>query len=395
MTAQFDAVIAGHLCLDIIPDLSAVSPDRFPTLFQPGQLREIGPATCSTGGAVSNTGLALHILGVPVRLMGKIGDDAFGQVVRRIIDAYDPRLRDGMAVDPQASTSYTLVISPPGIDRLFLHCPGANDTFTAADIRYDLLERARLFHFGYPPLMRQMYRRNGDQLVAVFRQAKATGITTSLDMSLPDPSSPSGQADWPAILRRVLPFVDIFLPSIEEILFMLRPNDYRRMVAQAGSGGILPLVTPGLLTSLGRELLELGVKIAGLKLGDRGFYLCTAGQDALASLGRAGPADLAAWAGRELWAACFQVRVAGATGAGDATIAGFLTAFLRGLPPEEAVTAATAVGACSVEAPDALSGLRPWEDTLDRVRRGWPRRPLTVNAPGWWFNPAYRIWQKT
>jgi len=65
--------------------------------------------------------------------------------------------------------------------------------------------------------------------------------------------------------------------------------------------------------------------------------------------------------------------VIGTTGAGDATIAGFLAALLRDLPPDEAMNAALAVGACNVEAADALSGIRSWCETLQRINAGWAR----------------------
>ena len=78
---------------------------------------------------------------------------------------------------------------------------------------------------------------------------------------------------------------------------------------------------------------------------------------------RARPTDIAAWADRELWAPCFQADVVGTAGSGDATIAGFLSALLRDMPPEDAVNAAVAVGACNVEAADTLSGVRPWNET--------------------------------
>jgi hypothetical protein len=100
-----------------------------------------------------------------------------------------------------------------------------------------------------------------------------------------------------------------------------------------------------------------------------------------------------AWAGRQLWSACFQVDEVGTAGAGDATIAGFLAALLGGLLPEDAVTAAVAVGACNVEAADALSGIRPWDATLGRVAAGWPRHPLTLDEPGWWFDEEHGLWQ--
>ncbi|MGC8782667.1 MAG: PfkB family carbohydrate kinase, partial [Anaerolineae bacterium] len=90
----------------------------------------------------------------------------------------------------------------------------------------------------------------------------------------------------------------------------------------------------------------------------------------------------------------FRVEVAGTTGAGDATIAGFLAALLRGLGPAEAVTAAVAVGACNVEAADALSGLRPWDETMRRVAAGWPRRELRLDATGWRFDAGHGLWMR-
>ena len=95
--------------------------------------------------------------------------------------------------------------------------------------------------------------------------------------------------------------------------------------------------------------------------------------DVLQNLGRARPSDLTAWANYENWQPCFQVNVVGTTGSGDATIAGFLAALLRDLPPEKAMNAALAVGACNVEAPDALSGIRPWDETMRRIDAGWAK----------------------
>jgi sugar/nucleoside kinase (ribokinase family) len=377
------AVVAGHICLDIIPGLSHLAPGQFATSFRPGQLIEVGPAVFSTGGPVSNTGLALHTLGVPTQLMGKLGADLFGQAVRDIVSSYGQDLAAGMLVDEHSSTSYSLIISPPGQDRTFLHHPGANDTFCGDDVRYAKLAGADIFHFGYPPIMRRMYEDGGAELAQVFQRAKAMGVTTSLDLAFPDPASPGGRANWPAILRAALPQVDVFLPSIEELLFMLRRETFDSLQQAAGGRPLLDLVTPEQLTDISTELLAMGVKIVVLKLGERGLYLRTSTQTDLAGLGRAGPPDAAAWARRELWAPCFQVEVVGTTGSGDATIAGFLSALLRGLSPEQTLTAAVAVGACNVEAADALSGLRSWEATLARITGGWARRPLSISALGW------------
>jgi len=383
------AVVAGHLCLDIFPNLDHLGREQFDVLFRPGRLIQVGAARFSTGGLVSNTGLALHRLGVPTRLIAKVGSDPFGQIVRDVVTQHDARLVEGITVDPATTTAYTLIISPPGMDRIFLHCPGANDTFSSADIAYDLVAQTALFHFGYPPIMRRIYADAGKELVEVLRRAKATGVTTSLDMTFPDPSSEGGKADWRAIYKAALPYVDVFLPSLEELLFTLRRKTFEQLNAR---GPLLAQVTAVLLADLSLELLDMGVKIVVLKLGDRGLYLRTGGLDRLESLGRARPVGLCRWGDREMWAPCFQVNAVGTTGAGDATIAGFLAALLRGLSPEQAMTMAVAVGACNVEAADALSGLRTWEATAERVAAGWPRRSLSIQGSGWQRDAATALW---
>ena len=182
----------------------------------------------STGGAVPNIGLTLHRLGVPVRLMGKVGDDLFGSAVLEALRARDPELAGGMVVGAGEITSYSIVISPPGVDRCFLHCSGANDTFTADDVRYDELASARLFHFGYPPIMRAMYADGGSELRRMLARARDAGPAISLDMCSPDPDGDAGRVDWRQLLEDTLPLVDVFVPSIEELLFMLDRDRVRR-----------------------------------------------------------------------------------------------------------------------------------------------------------------------
>ena len=382
--ARKSCVVAGHICLDIIPPLISVA--DFGSAFKPGRLLETGPVLMSTGGAVSNTGLALHKLGINTQLMGKVGSDIFGQAVLNLVKDIDEKLAGGMNIVAGEASSYTVILNPPNTDRIFLHCPGANDTFGVEDINYDLLRQVDLFHFGYPPLMKRMYQNDGAELVEMFKRAKATGVTTSLDTSMPDPTAPAGQANWPLIFKGALPYVDLFVPSLHEILFMLYPDIFKEVTAQNRS------ITPALASRIADDLLAMGVKILMLKAGHLGLYLRTADETRLADLGRACPADLARWAKREVWSPIFKVNVVGTTGSGDATIAGFLAAFLRDLLPTETATMASAVGACNVEAADAVSGIRSWEETTARVKAGWPRQLLNFTDPSWQFDPARQLW---
>lgn len=392
MKPKGSIVVAGHLCLDLIPDLSQISRDQFGVLFKPGHLLTAGPAMFSTGGPVSNTGLALTRLGNSVELMALVGCDPFAEIVRGVVRSFGAHLADRIISDPRSATSYTVIINPPEIDRIFLHCPGANDAFGPENIDLEVVEKAALFHFGYPPLMKRMYENNGAELLQIMKQAKMTGVTTSLDMTLPDPESAAGKADWRHILGEVLPYTDIFLPSIEELLFTLHRPVYQRLTSQANGGSILPLVTAGMLSELSQDLLENGVKLAGIKLGARGMYLRTGSEAQLHKMGRAAPRNHTLWADRELWAPCFKVKVVGTTGAGDAAIAGFLSSILRDLTPENTLKMAVAVGACNVEAPDALGGLRSWEETRQRVEAGWQQQELSVDAPGWSYDAQAGLW---
>jgi sugar/nucleoside kinase (ribokinase family) len=120
-------IVAGHICLDVIPALLGTS--DFESTFRPGRLLEAGPAVISTGGAVSNTGLAMHKLGINTQLMGKIGPDLFGQAILEVVKSHGGHLADGMHIVPGEASSYTVILNPPNVDRIFLHCPGANDTF--------------------------------------------------------------------------------------------------------------------------------------------------------------------------------------------------------------------------------------------------------------------------
>jgi sugar/nucleoside kinase (ribokinase family) len=109
-------------------------------------------------------------------------------------------------------------------------------------------------------------------------------------------------------------------------------------------------------------------------------------------MGRAQPSNPAAWGNKELWAPCFEVGVVGTSGSGDSTIAGFLSALLRDMSPQQTVTSAVAVGACNVEAADTLSGVRTWEETMDRVAGGWQRLSLSIESAEWRFDNAQSLW---
>lgn len=387
------AIIAGHICLDITPDLSAVPEGQFKTLLQPGRAIQARGVTLSTGGAVSNTGLALHRLGVPVRLIGKIGADLFGRVVQEIFSEEASRLASDLAIDPGGSTSFTIILDPPGFDRTFLHSQGVNNTFYASDLPRAVLQTADLFHFGYPTLMRSIYRAEGGELVSILQRARRAGLTTTLDVSLPDPTSPAGKVDWAVVLANSLPYVDLFLPSVAELVFLFQREIFDRMSANEEIS-LIDEVTPAWLDELSEMVLDYGVKGVMVKLGTRGIYLRTAEASRWEKGGRALQGLNADWHNRRLWAPAFNVDVQGTTGAGDAAIAGLLSSLLQNTDPETALVVASAAGACSVEKAGSVSGVMSWEASVSRVKAGWETLPLDLSVHGWQKGGEVGLWQK-
>jgi sugar/nucleoside kinase (ribokinase family) len=302
-------------------------------------LVEVGACAVAPGGCVANVGVALKRLGTDVALCGKYGDDAMGSLL------IDVLAREGLTManppTPGATTSSTIVLNPPAEDRMFLHCPGANEDFSETDVPDSVLEGAKMLHLGYPPLLRQLYSDSG-QVKRLFERAHSFGLSTSLDMAMPDPTSDAAKTDWAQWLHDVLPVVDLFTAGLEELGTLLG-------LAYEGIGDI---------DSAATRLFNLGGRLLVFKLGSDGIVVSTPPEDGLETLHEP----------------CFDAKVAGTTGAGDATVAGFLFARLRGDDLPEAARIATAVGGASVEGPDATSGIPSWPELEARLDAGWKKR---------------------
>lgn len=367
-------IVAGHICLDITPVFANRKVNEISEILKPGKLIEMGRAEVSTGGAVANTGLAMKILGADVTLMGKTGLDEFGDMICSILEKYDAS--EGMIRSSDVSSSYSVVIAVPGIDRIFLHNPGANNSFAADDISRESLTEASLLHFGYPTLMESMYADSGAELVKLFKKAKDCGCATSLDLSSVDPNTAAGQADWGMILKNVMPYVDFFVPSVEELCFMIDRDRFNEWQERAAGGDITEILDPEKdIKPLSDKCMNLGAKILLLKCGAPGLYFKTASADRLENIGKITGIDCKNWADNEIFEKSYKPeRVLSGTGAGDTSIAAFLTGMLNGENPSMCLKLAAATGASCVEAYDALSGLKPLGELKQKIERGWEKR---------------------
>ncbi len=386
---MFDAVCVGHICLDFTPKF----PNRnveLKDIFVPGKQSDTEEMFFTTGGSVANTGLALNIMGLNTPLIAKVGDDIIGSIIAELLTKKGGSGKY-LSVSKGDYSSYSVVIAVPGNDRVFLHSPAVNDTFVAKDIDYDVIANAKLMHFGYPPLMKQMYLNEGEELVKVMKKSKELGATTSIDTAYPDPTSLCAKQNWEAILSKVLKYTDIFTPSIEEILLLLDRPYYNELKAK--NEDVLLNLDVEYLPKIATRLLNMGAKIVVLKCGTLGYYVKTASD--LSSIGRATPKNLDGWNNKEYFSGIYYVdNVASATGAGDTSIAGFIASLIKGYTCEEAINIACATGATCVTQVGATDAMVPFEEIAKKVADGWQKRPTTYNGNYFKYNEKAQLYYK-
>jgi sugar/nucleoside kinase (ribokinase family) len=389
-----DVLVTGHVTLDLTPSLEGLR-GHLRDLLLPGTLVHTGPMTVSNGGTVTNVGMALHRLGIHVGLAGKVGGDELGRAILSILGRQG--LDKGMIVSEKEDTAYALVIAPPGVDRMFLYYPGVNDTFMARDALEALATfdpAPRIVHFGYPTLMRSMYLDGGKELVKVLSGLRHAGVVVTLDVSQPDPASESGKQDWRDIMAAALPYVDVFMPNIEESLFLLEREQFFA-IGGGTAEDVFGHIGPDGVSEVARTILDLGAGVAAVKCGSNGVCVRTGTAEALAPVAQKLGLDLASWKERTLWAEAVVVeRIATATGAGDCAVAGFLAAMSRGEGLETAARIACAVGAQNLSAVDTVSGVRSYEETLEQIA-DCSYRPLEPVSAGWRHLPTPGVWEYT
>lgn len=328
------ARVAGHICLDLLPELTTGIPP-------PGGLAESGRLKMRLGGCVANTGLALAALGGSVELVCTVGDDLLGDAAASLLESATTAGTNLTRIAGQ-STSYSIVIEAPGEDRRFLHHVGANEVFDAAGVSVAGID---LLHVGYPQFLPRLVDGCGAGLTELLARARAAGVTTSVDFATVDPQARS--QPWPEIVRRWAPFIDVLTPSMDDLIPLL-PHG----LAADGADTLARVVD-----KLAEALVRAGVGVALVTAGRAGMCLRTADTERLLAGGQLLAALPREWANRQLWAPSITVEPVQTTGAGDTATAGFLFGLLAGFGPERALHLAAAAAAFHVS---GVSPLPRW-----------------------------------
>ena len=361
-TEKIKAAVVGALSVDICPQFvtdEASHEDRnFGDIIKPGMITHIEGNEIHPGGPVANTGIAMSIFGIEPLLCAKIGEDEMGSMLKEIIKSHiidgtdgrfdsvdlDNTILKTISESPYVHTAYSVILAPEGLDRAILQNPGANDEFSYDDLDWKAISKCKLLHFGHPSTMAKMYENDGEQLLAIFKKAKELGLMTSFDICAIDPGSDAAKADWNRILAQVLPYVDYFMPSIDDLKGIFDFESQKRNDIPGEYVSDFANPTKNLAASIALKCINLGAGTVIVKMGSEGMcYL--KGKDE--EFGFASPVHV-------------EKEVSG-LGAGDTSIAAFLSATLLGYSFEEAIKIACAEGALCVQHPSATGGLVPFE----------------------------------
>ena len=277
---------------ELNPDLVLKDYSSFPEL---GKEVLAGDLVLTLGSASAICAAGLARLGNSVSFAGKVGADAWGDYCIRFLR--DAGIDTAAVIrDPSTKTGLTVSLTC-GRDRALVTYLGAIAVLTAHDIRAEMLEGCGHLHVS-SYFLQQSLRKGCREL---FRRAHDRGITTSLDPGF-DPSE-----QWGSDIQDTLEEVDVFLPNEVEL------------AAIAGEADL-----PGAL-----DHLRNGRTLTVAKLGPKG---CAALVD-----------------GRLIEIPAHHVTPVDTTGAGDTFNAGFLHAWLRRQPLEQAMRFACICGALSTQ----------------------------------------------
>ena len=262
----------------------------------------------------------LAVLGTHVGIVSKIGDDAFGKMALRWLEAGGVDL-EHVSVSKTAGTGLSVILAHPH-ERFILTYPGTMFELNYADLDFDYILSARHLHLSSFFLHRALR----PQITELFRRAKAKGLTTSLDTN-DDPED-----RWADDLQEVLKFVDVFFPNEREAKKIARTEDLTQAIAKLSQ--TVPLVV--------------------MKLGPQG---------ALARKGL-----------QEWQAAQLRVNAIDVVGAGDSFDAGFIHRFVEGASVEECLKFANIAGAFSTTREGGTEAFRNREEVTRFFREQSERK---------------------
>lgn len=174
------------------------------------------------GGAPANVAVAARRLGASSAFIGKVGDDAFGQLLIDTLRVEGVATR-GMRVDADARTTLVFIAMPDATSAefVFYRNPGADMLLRPDELDEALLREARALHFGSISLIAEPSR---SATLRAIETAREVGALISFDVNYRPSLWPSAEAAVDAI-RRALPLAHLIKVNEAEALLLTGSND--------------------------------------------------------------------------------------------------------------------------------------------------------------------------
>lgn len=210
----FDVVALGELLIDFTENGASAQGN---TLFE-----------ACPGGAPCNMLAMLRKLGKECAFIGKVGNDMFGRLLRQVI--LDAGIQaDTLILDDEIPTTLAFVKTLPDGDRefSFYRKPGADMMLTEAELPLDLIQNAKIFHFGTLSMTHPGIRA---ATIRAVEYAKENGALISFDPNLRPPlwdnlELAREQIAWGLARCDILKIAD------NELEFMTGEQDYEKGAA--------------------------------------------------------------------------------------------------------------------------------------------------------------------
>jgi len=203
-------VCFGEMLIDFVPTVSGVSLAEAPAFKK------------APGGAPANVAVGIARLGGSSAFIGKVGDDEFGYMLADIMKENNVEHR-GMRFDPVARTALAFVTLKADGERefMFFRNPSADMLLTESELEVDLIQQAKIFHYGSVSLITEPCR---SAHLAAMRIAKDTGSFLSYDPNLRLPLWSSASAAREGMLS-IWDEADVIKVSDEEVEFLTEGAD--------------------------------------------------------------------------------------------------------------------------------------------------------------------------
>jgi sugar/nucleoside kinase (ribokinase family) len=268
-----DVVCLGEMLIDMFPSESGV------------HLADVQSFQPKPGGAPANVAVGLARLGRQSAFIGKVGDDAFGRHLGRILAGEGVETR-GLRFDSSARTTLAFIAKPDAdtAEFLFYRNPGADTRLRVSELDREVLGHSKILHFGSLSLVEEPIRAAAKEAVDI---VKDSGGKISLDVNYRPSLWGSAESAYREVMS-IVPKINMLKVNEEELALLSNLDDL-----EAGS----------------KKLIELGPEVVVVTLGPGGSYFRTA--DRCGNI----PG--------------FQVKTVDATGCGDAFIAGVLTKLIE------------------------------------------------------------------